>query len=164
MKINQAIDIRSKDAIARLMVEMLQVPTIYFDAKWPSSRAEVDILAIDRAGVGDVHIIEVKKTLDESLRCGATLMRTPAQFRWVAFYEPDWFKKLPQIHRKAEKAPLFAAERMGRLGVIVVYDEQDRFGDRLHASVVIRAERFAGSNYDEADKFVQSHKPDIMFR
>ena len=146
------------------MVRMLQVPTIYFEASWPTPGALVDIMAIDRAGVGDVHVIDVKRTFDAAVKASPRLLRIPAQYRWMAFYDAEYPQSGEKLQRKAERAPLFPSDEMGRIGLIVVYESEDQFGIQFDAEVLIRGERFPGSNYDEASQFVASHKPDIMFR
>jgi hypothetical protein len=158
----QPVEFRAADAVARLLVRNLWVPSIYFEAPWPTTRNRVDILAIDRAGVGDVHVVEIHPHIEEALAKASRLLLIPAQFRWVAFIG----SVTPAITRKASQAPLFSSQSMGRIGVIAVHFLSDLMPDQRRAgdaTVVVPAERFPGSYYDEADRFVSKHKADIMF-
>lgn len=57
----------AKDAVSRLMSRRLIVPKVFFDAAWPDSGHHVDIVVIDHAGTGDVHVIEIKEHLPTKL-------------------------------------------------------------------------------------------------
>ncbi|HZK82015.1 MAG TPA: hypothetical protein VFC46_13130 [Humisphaera sp.] len=163
MKTSQAPEVRSKGAIAQVLIKLLYVPTIYFDAAWPSARNRSDILAIDRAGSGDVHVVAIAKDIDEAEKALPKLMQIPAQFRWISFpkeQKPDRMRE----YKRVNKLPLFPEDGMGRVGVILVAPDEDCDSEGLAAVVAKRAERFPGSYYDEADKFMAKHKADILFR
>jgi hypothetical protein len=53
---------RGKNAVAQLFSKKLIVPKIYFDARWPNRMTHVDVLAVDRSGAGDVHVVEIVTT------------------------------------------------------------------------------------------------------
>ncbi len=55
------------EAVARLFIRTLTVPQIFFEAAWPDSDTHVDVLAIDRAGSGDLHV--VLRPFDSCLEC-----------------------------------------------------------------------------------------------
>src|SRR6266702_1807599 len=57
----QRLEHRGREAVAECLIRDLMVPHIYFDVEWPDSQLHVDVLAIDRAGSGDVHVVEIKK-------------------------------------------------------------------------------------------------------
>jgi hypothetical protein len=143
----------------------LHVPTVYFDAPWPNSRSRVDLLVIDRAGAGDVHAVEIVKDLEEGRRHLATLMKLPAQFRWISYIvDPSDLNQDLAEYGRVHRTPLFAPKGMGRVGVILVRVDEDRHGEHLSAEIAARAERFPGSYYEDADRFAKTHKPDILFR
>jgi hypothetical protein len=155
MRSEQRFEDRAKDPVSRLFVRRLMVPKIYFDARWPESRSAVDLLAIDRAGTSDVHVVVIKSTTDEALASIARLHEIPAQYRWLAFTGPKKDKA------RLAHAPLFSSSGPGRIGVIRVLRKT---GDVLEAEVLITAERFAGSLVEQVDRFVARHPADIEFR
>lgn len=153
--------LRARDAIAECLTTHLSVPSIWFDAPWPGPEDRVDLLAIDRAGVGDVHVVGIvrppvwpvsmKKVVDR-------LMLIPAQFRWIAVYGGP-----KETLGPSKRAPnyLYPSEEMGRVGVVVFFKTQN---DDLGARIRYRAERFRGNLSKEADAFVARNRPDIEFR
>lgn len=148
---------RARDAVSQLLSQRLLLPMIFFEAAWePTYRA--DVLAIDRTGAGDVHVIEIKTTLSSSaLRLGVRrLFAAKANYLWLAV-----------VHRLEDAIPLSTISAlanpkgMGRIGLI---DVVANFSDTLTAKVIVEAERFSGSFYDRADRFVAKTKPDLQFR
>jgi hypothetical protein len=137
------------------MIKLLHVPTVFFDARWPTPKSTVDVLVIDRAGTGDVHVINIYADRDAALQSVPKLLKVPAQFRWIAFPADTGLEQL-------RRAPLFPETGMGRVGVIIL--EQSDEEEIVNSRIAVRAERFPGSFYDEADAFLSKHKPDIMFR
>jgi len=166
MKTTQSIEDRAFTPVADLFIKTLHVPSIYFDARWPSASKRVDLLVIDRAGVGDVHVVEVKKGVAGAIKAASQLLRIPAQFRWVVCcYEAgDASAGAKAIQHAVKNAPLFADHGPGRVGVITVEFHEDGLHEKTKAEVVVRAERFPGSWYEEADKFTKANRADIMFR
>ncbi|HEY2585606.1 MAG TPA: hypothetical protein VGI81_07575 [Tepidisphaeraceae bacterium] len=167
MKTSQAPELRARDAVANTLIDLLQVPTIYFDAPWPTPHSRVDLLVIDRAGAGDVHVVQIAKDLNAVRRVLPQLMKIPAQFRWVSYVAEDLNSDLEGAlteYARVDKVPLFSPQGMGRIGVILVTADEGPHGEHLSGEIAVRAERFPGSYYDEADKFVKKHKPDILFR
>jgi hypothetical protein len=165
MKTTQPPELRAKDPIAKLLVNYLDVPMIFFDAPWPSKGKRVDVLAIDRAGSGDLHVVEIVSDLASGIKRIPQLLKVPAQFRWFAYlYEPtDLDADLAESDR-IRRAPLFAPDDMGRVGVMQVRTEEDVHGEYLYGQVEVRAERFRGSNYAEAQRFIAQNKPDVDFK
>ncbi len=158
MKLLERLETRGKDAVARCLLRHLSVPTVYFDARWPDSVHEVDVLAIDRSGVGDVHVVEVKGPpfkLDDVVK---RLMRIPAQFRWLAYVRHT---SPPRYFAKAAPQSLYPSKGMGRIGVIEIIRAD---ADDLAANIRFKAERFPGNLSKIVDRFAGNHKPDIEFR
>lgn len=149
----------AKDAVSRLMSRRLIVPKVFFDASWPTSEHRVDMLVIDQAGKGDVHVIEVKEYLRAALDHVFEMSKIPAHYLWVAFSAEDADPKT--IASLSHDPRLYPSEGMGRAGVIEVVTEPD--GD-LTAKVLTKAFRFPGSFADEVDGFTAKHKADIEVR
>src|ERR1700687_1182099 len=51
---------RAKNAVADFLFRQLIVPKVFFDAPWPNRSSRVDVLAVDRSGTGEIHVVEVK--------------------------------------------------------------------------------------------------------
>ncbi len=151
------LELRARGAVSDWLERYLIVPNVYFNARWTSSR-QVDVLAIDRAGSGDVHVIEIKTSSElRSLRLGINqLLEMPANYRWLALLAaPQERLPVPRL------ALLNRKDEMGRIGLLAVRQDSE---DRLAASIEVPAERFAGSYYDRADRFTKKHKPDLQTR
>lgn len=153
------IEERAKDAVARCLRKQLILPNLYFDAEWPEGGGHVDILAIDRNGVGDVHVIEIRQDMTEVLVAIEGLKLVPSHYRWVVIFP----RKLPDSYVRAiyDSEVVYPAEGMGRVGVIEVHPGP---GDELKAEVRLSAERFKGSYYKMADQFSAKHEPDVQYR
>jgi Uma2 family endonuclease len=46
VKISQTTELRARDAVASVLVDLLDLPTVYFDAPWLNSRSRVDCLPL----------------------------------------------------------------------------------------------------------------------
>ena len=135
------------------MLQRLVVPNIYFDAPWPSNPSKVDMLAIDRAGAGDVHVFEFKSAAGATRTHLQRVLATPGNYRWLVVVSRPY-----EEPTSVRKSMLDAPQGMGRIGVIEV--ERDS-ADTLDARVAVPAERFGGSFYDLADRFTATTKPDL---
>jgi hypothetical protein len=157
----ERLALRASEAVAECLVRQLMVPCVYFEAPWPTEDSHVDVLAVDRAGSGDVHVVEVKRSLKDLRSAARQVMHCPAQFRWLTVSADIWGKTV--IASSSGKAPslLYPPDGMGRIGVIRVVKTPK---DGLRAEVLFKAERFKGNLYAQADKFVAGHRPDIDFR
>jgi hypothetical protein len=51
-----------------------------------SFNGRVDLLAIDRDGVGDAHLVEIRQTLSDALASTEHLLEARAAYRWIAFF------------------------------------------------------------------------------
>lgn len=147
---------RAKAAVSALLVRHLILPKVFFEARWPSRSRTVDLLAIDRAGFGDVHAVEIKAGMRAAKEALPELMRVPANYLWIAIVT-ETSERLYTISPEL----LQAENGLGRVGIIRVQHTPD---DHLETRIEAPAERFAGSYYDMADKFKTTSKPDIEFR
>lgn len=150
------IEERSLEPISQLLARELMVPNIYWNAPWKADDKPVDVLVIDRAGSGPVHVVEMKESWRPRSDPGKSLIDYPADYRWIATFvdAPD---KIAQLRTARTAEP---NQGPGRLGIIAVYPKGD---DGLQACIVRRAEKFAGSWRKQALEFAATHQPDITF-
>jgi len=147
---------RLKNATVEFLQRRLIVPKIFLDAAWPSYR-RIDVLAVDRAGTGDIHVVEVKTTveaLDDAVR---DLMPIPAHHKYVACFENT---ALQQIN----ESRLYAPDGLGRVGIIVISEHPE--DKSLHARLYIAPERFRLESkiWKDVDVFLASSVPDVEIR
>lgn len=142
---------RALEPIASLLIRTLLVPEVYWQPRWLAG--EADLLAIDRGGRGDVHLVEIKTNGCQALDAAPLLLKASAHFRWLA-YPVD---RPPPSERLIE---LDATTGPGRIGLIEVFDMNE---GRLGAKVVLQAERFAVMLHDAVDQFRAERRPDQSF-
>lgn len=147
---------RALEPVARALIRRLMVPKVYFRAPWPDASTVADLVAIDRAGTGDVHVVEIKGSARSALapRAVDRLIQVPAHYLWLAFPRP----RHPPNYADAA---LYLADGPGRIGILELVSMP---GDTLGANLALPAERFHEHLEDETLRFVRSTKPDISFR
>jgi hypothetical protein len=139
-------------------MRQLIVPRIYFEVDWPGmADGRVDVLAIDRDGVGDTHIIEIKRDAADALAWIPKLFVARAPFRWIAFLRGTEDEQVASS--LASQEILFPPNAAGRIGVIEIVEMA---GGDLGANVRIKAERFHTPVYDLAAEFIRTHQADIQ--
>lgn len=152
------------------MRRKLTVPEIYLKPRIPGVDG-VDVLAVDHAGSGDVHGIEILYG-EHALRGSdlSTLVRRvkhiPLHFKYVA------------LPRKAEETVVLEAFRgarsfdvsgIGRIGLICyspsLLDESSA-ADPDAVALIVKPERFLlrGERLMAVEKFLSRAKPDISVR
>ena len=148
---------RAKTAVAELLFRGLIVPKVFVDAHWPGTRRAVDVMAVDRSGSGEVHVVEVKvgtQPLATIEKAVASLLRIPAHFKYLAVFDNKNY--LP------DERHLYAPDGMGRIGVIQV--KENPAGD-LSAEFRVRPERFRfDASFKLVDKFTATHPAYIEIR
>lgn len=152
------LELRAQDPVARCLIRRLTVPRVYFEAEWPGSAQRVDVLAIDRDGVGDAHLVEIARTAPGALARVPTLLEAKAPFRWIAFLHGTEDEASALALTTLE--PLYPATSSGRVGVIEIVEMA---GGDLGANVRVPAERFPVTVYDVATEFSGSHKANIQY-
>ena len=153
------LELRAQNPVAQCLIRQLIVPRIYFEADWPGMvGGRVDVLAIDRDGVGDVHLAEIRRSAADALASIPRLLEAQAPFRWIAFVRGT--EDEASSSSLASQEILYAPETAGRIGVIEVVEMA---GGDLGANVRIKAERFPTPVYELAAKFVGSHQAHIQF-
>lgn len=150
------LELRAREPVARCLMRRLIVPRIYFGAPWQGHTH--DLLAIDRDGNGDAHIVEVRKVASDALAEVPRLLDVDAPFRWIAFLRGT---EDPIVaHTLVSKERLYAESSAGRVGVIEIVEMAN---DDLGANILVNAERFPGAFYELSTAFSAAHKADIQY-
>jgi len=154
---------RAKNAVQDYLIHKLLFPKIYLDTEFNGSK--VDVLAIDRAGAGDVHAVGIVYQGTDAEVALATVIaniRPPSPARVIPHFVyaavvnngPGASKFVPseQIIQHS-----FAEDGVGRIGILYV----DLTDDDPAVSVILKAERFRSSKeiVELADRFVAEHTP-----
>jgi hypothetical protein len=157
---DRKFELNARDPITRLLSRELILPEIYFEANWPAERASrVGIMAIDRAGTGDLHLVEVKPRVSDLFKVLPAFLEIPAHYRWLAF---DRSRQDPEdIAALMEEERLYPIKGMGRVGMVEIFKMQD--GIDLGARVIVRPLRFQAQLKDSIQAFRRSTSPDIDF-
>lgn len=153
------IELRARNPVAGCLIRQLVVPRIYFEANWPGLLdMRTDVLAIDRDGRGDVHLVEIKRNAADALAIVPRLLAARAPFRWIAFLHgtDDEAAALAL----ATQEVLYPKDTAGRVGVIEIVEMA---GNDLGANIRIKAERFPTPTYDWAATFAASHEASIQY-
>jgi hypothetical protein len=153
------IELRAQNPVAHCLIRQLIVPRIYFEADWPGMEGDrVDVLAIDRDGVGEAHIVEIRRQAAEALAVIPRLLAARAPYRWIAFLRGTEDEASGEA--LASQQVLYPTDTSGRIGVIEIVEMA---GGDLGANVRIKAERFPTPVYDIVGAFTSSHQATIQF-
>ena len=153
---------RCLEPVGKCLIQHLMVPKIYFERSW-AKIYRPDVIAVDRAGTGDIHVVEIKQMLKEALELAEKVMLIPAHYKWVAYQgeglrEPD----VKSARELLSQRPLLPDAGMGRVGVIEVIQME---GNNLGARIRLNAERFKAEGiWKMADKFVGKEEADYEYR
>lgn len=160
---------RVKNAVQEYLIRKLLLPKVYLDADWGGSR--VDVLAVDRAGLGDLHLVRIVPVSFENggpadwkdlvilaaVRVGdhsPELLALRGHFRYAAiFNESSDLRRLNPTEGLIHK--LMPEDGVGRVGILAV----DFEGDDPSVREILRPERFRSSKeiVELADRFVTEH-------
>jgi len=164
---------RAKNAVQDYLVHKLLYPKVYLDADLDGFR--LDVLAVDRAGVGDVHGVRLvfwqpghtdnhgysaylEKSVSEAI---SDFVGFPGHFRYllVVCIEP---KKQQWIPSPGIKDQSLAPDGVGRAGILYL----DITEEDPSVRVILKAERFRSSKeiVELADRFVAEHTANWEFR
>jgi len=152
-------ELRAREPVYRCLIRRLVVPRIYFNAAWPRNDSDsYDVVAIDRDGQGDAHIVQVRENAADALTQVDNLLNTRAPYRWIAFRRgtEDEQSALALVSQSS----LYAPGTAGRVGVIEIVDMA---GGDLGANVRVSAERFPGAFYALSTAFSGSHNADVQY-
>jgi hypothetical protein len=156
---------RAKNALQDYLANKLYIPKVYLDTDWAGM--PVDVLAVDRAGVGDVHAVRmmflepdtpittafllINAKMNEEV---SELYNLRCHFRYLAIWSDD--RQNARFDPRELVAPkLFAEDGVGRIGILYV----DLSQDEPTVSVIAKPERFRSSKelIDLADRYVAEH-------
>jgi len=172
---------RAVNVVAEVLRKKLLVPNIYLEPRSPS--LAVDVLAVDRAGAGDLHAVRIKleaeivrkhasAALDSRrwMRLDAKmmmktmnqqLMRMAAHYRYLAIPGDIWdaLKEGPEVSS-------YSSDGIGRIGIISITDQGE---GPPSAEIVITPERFRvdAAKLTKVEKNLINNKrvrPDIEVR
>jgi hypothetical protein len=164
---------RAKNALQDYLVHKLLFPKVYLDADWDGGK--LDVLAVDRAGVGDVHGVRLvfwepghsddhgySAYLEKAVASAVTeFVGFLGHFRYLAVVctVPD---KQQWIPSKGLKNQCLAADGVGRLGILYV----DVTEEDAEVKVLLKAERFRSSKeiVELSDRFVAEHTANWEYR
>lgn len=136
---------RAINAVAELLRRTLSVPNIYLEP--PTALISADILAVDRAGAGDLHAVEIKlfdnksilgprsRMLEISKSVYLQMSSLPAHFRYLAIPTSS----LEIVHSDLVQPAIYAKDGIGRLGIIAITENG---ADSPTAELVLSPERF----------------------
>jgi hypothetical protein len=147
------------NSVASYLRSHLRVPNVYIEPK-ASFLKRVDVLAVDAAGSGDLHAVEIKlfhappgvamfKQYIEEVKA------IPAHFKYVAMPHNGGSLSLG--------AQLFAADGIGRIGLFLFAQSDDSFPA---VELAIKPERFRMQESDllRVEHYLESTKPDMFVR
>ncbi len=150
---NVEVRFDARAAVARLFTRTLTVPQVFFEAAWPDAKRHVDILAIDRAGSGDVHVVEIKSRFDQvTTPVIRQLSRMPSHYRWIAAPTRGINNNLVDV-----LAAKLAEPGIGLIGIAIVAN-----GD-AGANVISTPVRTASFDRTTVGDFLKRHVPDIEY-
>ncbi len=178
---------RAVNAVAEVLRKKLLVPNIYLEPRSPYLTA--DVLAVDRAGAGDLHGVEVKlgdelkrqriknptnlKGLNQQIERWRTyfrkrikqihseVMSLPAHYRYLAIPQESWDLLMGEL------GPLlYSPDGIGRIGIIAITDRGEA---PPTAEISIAPERFRvdAAKLSKIEKNLINNKkvrPDIEVR
>jgi hypothetical protein len=167
---------RSKNAMLTFFERRLSVPKIYVNAQWNGKH--VDVIAIDRDGIGDVHVAllfargqggpdGMASNLVEKFQWDETIedfKSIPAQFKYAC---PTDFESPKTIEPSGSILPTdflkraLASDGLGRIGLahiaVPVLDDPS-------VELLIKPERFRAVVGKSADEYVAQHSADWEIR
>jgi hypothetical protein len=153
---------RAVNAVAEFLRSSLTVPNIYLEPRRFSS-PRIDLLAVDRAGAGDLHGVEIKvpnlfvTTLPNLRAYAAELKEYPTHYRYLAL------PKAEALLRHLPKLQLFSPDGIGRVGILLVSEQEDGLP---MVEVALKPERYRvpAENMQRVDRFLARNRPDMEVR
>ena len=162
---------RAKNAVLAFLEQRLSIPKIYIDADWAGHH--VDVLAINRDGVGDVYAVLLftreyfsdgtLNIVSEAQAIIALIDRfasVPAQYKFIAAV--DLRSQNAQLRLSdVVNEKTFAQDGIGRIGFLTIEVPKD---GEPQMRVEIKPERFRASIGKLADEYVHQHEADWEIR
>ncbi len=168
---NKKLHGRVINATANFLRDRLSVPNVYLNPKIHGIPA-ADVLAVDRAGSGDLHVVEIKslvalRTRAELRSLLAEVMPLPFHYKYIAL--PEVLNPVEGLSKFAEYAELFDETGIGRIGILSfdssIIDSASTDGVSA-IRMIVRPERFrvVGKALPVIEKFLAKTKPDMEVR
>lgn len=174
---NRLIHGRVVNSIVDMFRKRLSIPHIFLKPRVPGATA-IDVLAVDRAGSGDVHGVQVDilgilptESMMRSklipLKELAVVKKLPVNFKYLAVQANE--ESLRTLQQLRQYESLFDPSGIGRVGILA-YDERllqaDSEIDSALVTVVVPPERFRirGEKLDSIERFLSKAKPDVAVR
>jgi len=146
---------------------------MYLDAKWQGK--DVDLLAIDRDGSGDVHVVlaYLRPLFEEELPDTSAdrekleemierLSHINAQYKYIlGVSSSSAWKSLGDYPVKEFSEKTFSPNGLGRIGIALAAPDQ---GGAMHVDLTIFPERFRAYVGPSADEFIKQHPADWEVR
>ena len=163
---------RAKNALLPFFEHRLYIPKMYIDATW--NGAHVDLLAIDRDGSGDVHVVlmfprkyfsDGRLDIEAQEQTASALMiklaSMPANYKYIAGVdvENNHFIAMFLLN---QMEGLFSPDGMGRISLLHIDASSEE--DEPKIDVRLRPERFRAKIAQLADSYVQQHSADWEIR
>ncbi len=158
---------RAMNAVQDYLIQKLLIPKIYFEAQW--NHIPVQVLAVDRAGAGDVHIVwflhvtpgislqNISGFLADKLPgVVEEIQSLPSHYRYIAVLSDDQNPiRIPLLQEITSKA--LARDGVGRVGILDV----DLSREEASVRVLLKPERYRSSKEltEMAHRFVAEHTP-----
>lgn len=151
---------RAKNAVQDYLTRKLLFPKVYLDKVF--NGRNVDVLAIDREGTGDVHAVNIVyqgKDVEGALEQVAASIGIPPAKIVPHFIYAAVVNNGPSASRYVPSQQIIqrslAEDGVGRMGILYL----DLTGDDPEVRVILKPERFRSSKeiVELADRFVAEH-------
>ena len=163
---------RAINAIAELLRSRLSVPEIYLEPRIASA-LRPDILAVDKAGTGDLHAVEIKvlaifPTRTQLLSLTERLRSLPYHYKYLAM--PSFGGEDGDTQRFAQVTSLFDSRGIGRIGIIsfdpAILEDSSRSlsSDAVRLTVAPERFRVPPENLKSVETFLERAAPDMAVR
>lgn len=156
---------RAVNAIAEFLRSNLSVPNIYLEARnFGASR--IDVLAVDRAGAGDLHGVEIKipslpvhpSGLQSQVLFSLNKLNAyPMHYKYLALPRTE------PLLRVLPKLQLFSPDGIGRTGILLLSEQADSL-PLVEAAIKPERYRVSSSAMEKVDRFLERNRPDIEVR
>jgi hypothetical protein len=155
---------RAVNAVAEYFRSSLSVPNIYIEPK--PAALPFDLLAVDRAGSGDLHGAEIKSPNNVAsllnfraylAQSVAGLAEWPVHFRYLALPHTSTVKDL------LPKLDLFSPDGFGRVGILLLTEPSSGL-PQVDLTVQPERYRVPASAMEKVDRFLAHARPDIETR
>jgi hypothetical protein len=163
---------RAKNAVLAFLEQRLSIPKIYIDAIWDGH--PIDVLAINRDGVGDVHavLLFAREYFDDGLldivHDGRAIKdkidqfsAISANYKYIALVDLDPSHRGPFGVADVLLEESFSQDGIGRIGFLTIKAQID---EEPKVNVEIKPERFRAKIAKLADDYIQQHEADWEIR